>query len=192
MDSVFSTRGPFLPRWPGPALLSLVTSMNSRPRPGPPDTTASSRTSPTGRGRKPPPEGVRGAGRAMGMSGRESTTARVAEGRICRFSVTCTDCTPPGPWTMGPVGLGGGGRTVGRGGGGGAGRAATLATPAGTLLVCWTFILDGSAVRGGEGCAACGAGCGAAAAIFGSTGAATGGGSTTGSGSGALTATAAG
>src|SRR5438067_2232543 len=80
-DSVFSTRGPFLPRCPGPPLLSLVTSMNSRPRPGPPETTASSRTSPTGRGRKLPPPGPRGAGLATGISGRDSTTARVAVGR---------------------------------------------------------------------------------------------------------------
>src|SRR3981189_1550792 len=63
IDSVFSTRGPFFPRCGAP-LLSLVTSMNSRPRPGPPETTASSRTSPTGRGRNPPPAGGRGAGRA--------------------------------------------------------------------------------------------------------------------------------
>src|SRR6267143_1251252 len=131
IDSVFSTRGPFFPRCGAP-LLSLVTSMNSRPRPGPPETTASSRTSPTGRGRNPPPAGGRGAGRAMGISGRERTTARVADGRIWRFSVTCTDWTPPGPWTMGPVALAGGGRTCGLGGGGGAGRAATLATPAGS------------------------------------------------------------
>src|SRR3984893_18590235 len=48
IDSVFSTRGPFFPRCGAP-LLSLVTSMNSRPRPGPPETTASSRTSPTRR-----------------------------------------------------------------------------------------------------------------------------------------------
>src|SRR5207244_3386427 len=116
--------------------------------PGPPETTASSRTSPTGRGRKPPPPGGgRGAGRAMGINGRESTTARVADGRAAMFSVTWTDCTPPGPWTMGPVGLGGGARTIGRTGGGGAGRAATLATPAGTLLVCGDGILDDSAVR---------------------------------------------
>ena len=70
----------------------------------------------------------------MGMSGRDSTTARVAVGRDVRFSVTWTDWTPPGPWTMGPLAFGGGGRTCGRGGGGGAGRAATLATPTGTLL----------------------------------------------------------
>src|SRR5207248_9049296 len=129
MVSAFSTRGPFFP-----FCLSLVTSMNSRPRPGPPETTASSRTSPTGRGRKPPPPGPRGAGRAMGMSGRDSTTARVAVGRDVRFSVTWTDWTPPGPWTIGPLAFGGGGRTWGRGGGGGAGRAATFATPTGTLL----------------------------------------------------------
>src|SRR5438093_568691 len=108
--------------------------MNSRPRPGPPETTASERTAPTGRVRKPPAPGPRGAGRAIGISGRESTTARVAVGRDVRFSVTWTDWTPPGPWTMGPLAFGGGGRTWGRGGGGGAGRAATLATPTGTLL----------------------------------------------------------
>ena len=175
--------------------------------PGPPDTTASSRTSPTGRGRKPPPEGVRGAGRAMGMSGRESTTARVADGRICRFSVTCTDCTPPGPWTMGPVGRGAGGRAGARGGGGGAGRAATLGTPAGTLLTCAGGFCA-SAGRAGEGigegawgCAATGfcsawaatgwisgrAGVGGGGAGETSTGAATGAGgaaSTTGAGTG--------
>src|SRR5204862_256622 len=83
--------------------------MNSRPRPGPPETTASSRTSPTGRGRQPPAPGPRGAGRAIGISGRDSTTARVAVGRDVRFSVTWTDWTPPGPWTTGPQAFGGDG-----------------------------------------------------------------------------------
>src|SRR5207237_10935445 len=83
----------------------------------------------------------------VGRRARQRTPGRVADGRAAMFSVTWTDCTPPGPWTMGPVGLGGGARTIGRTGGGGAGRAATLATPAGTLLVCGEGILDGSAVR---------------------------------------------
>src|SRR5450432_1580319 len=61
---------------------------------------------------------------------------------------------------MGPVGLGGGGRTGTRGGGGGAGRAATLGTPAGTLLTCD----DEGCVVFGSGRVDCivGAGCGAA------------------------------
>src|SRR2546428_16238 len=96
--------------------------MNSRPRPGPPDPTASSRTSPTGRGRKPPPPGPgRGGGRAMGISGRDSTTARVAVGRAPAGSDTCTDCVPPGPRMMGPLGCAPGARAATRGGGGGAG-----------------------------------------------------------------------
>src|SRR5205823_10685820 len=88
-----------------------------------------------------------GARGAVGSSGHERATGRVADGRAAMFSVTCPGCTPPGPCTMGPVGVGGGARTVGRMGGGGAGRAANLATPAGTLLVCGGGILDGSAVR---------------------------------------------
>src|SRR5437016_7797566 len=149
--------------------------MNSRPRPGPPDTTASSRTSPTGRGRKPPPPGPgRGGGRAMGISGRDSTTARVAVGRAPAGSATCTDCVPPGPRMMGPLGCAPGARPATRGGGGGAGLAATLWTPAGTLetWLCWAGFtgsgrVAGAAVGGGTGA---GATAGGSALGSGSTG----------------------
>ncbi len=195
--STFSTRGPFLP-----FCLSLVTSMNSRPRPGPPDTTASSRTSPTGRGRKPPPPGPgRGGGRAMGIRGRDSTTARVAVGRAAVGSATCTDWVPPGPRMMGPLGCAPGARAAARGGGGGAGLAATFWTPAGTLdtWLCWAGFTGsgraGAGVGGGIGAGAAaaagsglrstsgaGAGACAAGAAAGAACAATGSGARTGSG----------
>src|SRR5207244_3044783 len=107
--------------------------------------------------RNPPPPGPgRGAGRAMGISGRDRTTARVAVGRAAVGSDTCTDCVPPGPRMMGPLGCAPGARPATRGGGGGAGLAATFWTPAGTLetwLCVAGFTGSGRTGAGGGGTA---------------------------------------
>ena len=130
----------------------------------------------------------------MGMSGRDSTTARVAVGRAPAGSATCTDWVPPGPRMMGPLGCAPGARAAMRGGGGGAGLAATFGTPAGTLetWLCWAgFTGSGRAGAAGGGGTNTGAaetagsgfcsGSGAGATAW-AGGAAAGGGATTGSG----------